>query len=74
MCFIYNARINIGCGMNVVFEPPEDEPHFIFTVHLFITELFVPTNALRHFFSLFSLLLRCPTNHADRRKGGPTNT
>jgi hypothetical protein len=23
----YNARINIGCGMNVVFEPPEDGLH-----------------------------------------------
>jgi hypothetical protein len=30
--------------------------HFIFTVHLFIIELLVPTNAPRQFFSLFSLL------------------
>jgi hypothetical protein len=27
--------------------------HFIFTVHLFIIELFVPTNALRQFFHCF---------------------
>jgi hypothetical protein len=29
------------------------EFHFIFTVHLFIIELFVPTNALRQFFHCF---------------------
>jgi hypothetical protein len=30
--------------------------HFIFTVHLCITELLVPTNALRQFFHCFLLL------------------
>jgi hypothetical protein len=30
--------------------------HFIFTVHLFIIELFVPTNALRHFFTVFFIM------------------
>jgi hypothetical protein len=31
----------------------EPKLHFIFTVHLFIIELFVPTNALRQVFHCF---------------------
>jgi hypothetical protein len=30
-----------------------DKLHIIFTVHLFIIDLFVPTNALRQFFHCF---------------------
>jgi hypothetical protein len=38
----------------------ENELHFIFTVHLFITELFVPTNALRQFFHCFLYYMDAP--------------
>jgi hypothetical protein len=35
--------------------------HFIFTVHLFMIELFVPTNALRQFFHCFLYYKDAPT-------------